>query len=262
MSGITEPTIVVVTGAGSGIGKATALAFARGGATVMCVDIDEAAAKDSATECGAGSAGFRCDVGDYAAVQELANVVEADHGPVEVLVNNAGVGLGGDFLDYTPEDWHWIRSVNLDGVVNGCHTFGRAMVSRRRGHVVNVSSGLGYMPSRRAPAYCTTKAGVLMLSHCLRSDWARHNVGVSVLCPGVIDTPILDATRLRGDGSGERGTFEWFFRHGRAPSSVAAAIVRAAARNHGVVPVGIESLVGYHAMRLLPAALRDLGGRL
>lgn len=262
MSGVSSPKVVVVTGAGSGIGKATAIAYARRGATVVCVDINDVAAKQTASTCGDGSVAANCDVGDYEAVAALADQVEAEQGPVDVLVNNAGVGVGGDFLQNTPQDWAWIRSVNLDGVVHGCHAFGRYMVERRHGHVVNVSSGAGYLPSRRLSTYCTTKAGVVMLSQCLRSDWARHGVGVSVICPGVINTPILDATRLRGVSSDERGWFAWGFKHGHSPELVANAIVRAAAKNRGVVPVGLESHAIYHVMRMLPGPVRELVGRL
>ncbi|MDZ7911931.1 MAG: SDR family NAD(P)-dependent oxidoreductase [Rhodococcus sp. (in: high G+C Gram-positive bacteria)] len=262
MSGIKDPHLVVVTGAGSGIGQATALLFAERGAQLVCVDIDEASAKATAAACGSTSVAYTCDVGDATAVAELAQSVQSDLGPVDVLVNNAGVGLGGDFRDYTIEDWAWIRSVNLDGVVNGCHAFGSEMIERGRGHVVNVSSGLGYLPSRRTTAYCTTKAAVLMLSQCLRADWSRHGVGVSAVCPGFTNTPILDATRLRGVDARERGMFAWALGHGRSPRFVAAAIVRATERNRGIVPVGPESVATYHALRVLPAALRELGGRL
>src|SRR5947208_13419695 len=124
--------LVVITGAGSGIGRATAVAFAAGGATVVCSDIDGAAAEKSAALCAeAGGSGRaeRCDVTDPAAVAALAEHT----GPVDVLVNNAGVGMTGRFADMTVDDWRWLRSVNLDGVVHACSAFGPGMLARGSG---------------------------------------------------------------------------------------------------------------------------------
>src|SRR5437763_13792128 len=133
--------VIVVTGAGSGIGAATAAAFAATGATVVCADVDGEAAEKTAALCaergGAGRAEV-CDVTDAPAVAALAERT----GPVDVLVNNAGVGMTGRFADMSVDDWRWIRSVNLDGVVHACAAFGPAMIARRRGAVINLSSGL------------------------------------------------------------------------------------------------------------------------
>lgn len=261
MTGVVSPRLVVVTGAGSGIGRATALRFARTGAAVACLDIDEERAIDVAGECGSRATPFTCDVADPEAVADLAHRIESELGAVDVLVNNAGVGVGGDFLAVPLDDWAWIRSVNLDGVVHCAHAFGAPMVARGRGQVVNVASGLGYLPSRRTAAYCATKAGVVMLSHCLRADWARHGVGVSAVCPGVINTPIVHRARLHGLGTSEHRRFASAFRRGHSPDLVARAIQRAVIRDRALVPVGIEATVGYHAVRVLPAFGRELLGR-
>src|SRR6266852_2732497 len=161
----------LVTGAGSGIGRATALSLALRGARVLAVDIDEAGAKTTASACadhGAASAAYQCDVADRAGMFELASRVATEHGVLDVLVNNAGVGMSGRFLDMGPDDWEWIRSINLDGVINGCRAFVPAMLARGEGHVVNVSSGLAYLPSAMTPAYSTTKAAVLTFSRAVR----------------------------------------------------------------------------------------------
>ena len=249
---------VLVTGAGSGIGRATALAFADVGGQVVSVDIDRVAAEKTVTECaerGAAATAHQCDVTDVVAVNELAAAIE----PVDVLVNNAGVGLTGRMLATTVDDWRWIRAVNLDGVMHVLYAFAPAMIARCRGHVVNVSSGLGYTPRATEPAYVATKAAVLALSQCLRADWAQHGVGVTAVCPGVINTPIVTNTRYRGRRADpkQQAQIERMFRRGHKPERVARAIVRAVERDRAVVPVGIEAHVGWWLHRLAPISLQQ-----
>lgn len=256
----------VVTGAGSGIGRATAMRLAARGAKILAVDIDEVTAKTTVALCadaGSEAAAYTCDVSDPDAVGELAAEVGRAHGAVDILVNSAGVGMSGRFLDMSLDDWSWIRSINLDGIVHCCHAFGPGMVERRRGHVVNLSSGLAYMPSAMTPAYSTTKAAVLMFSRAIRADWATAGVGVSAICPGVINTPIIDATRFVGalDGDRARKMAKRGFARGHAPELVARAIVQAIERNRAIVPVGIESSVGWHLAKVVPASVVGALGR-
>jgi 2-hydroxycyclohexanecarboxyl-CoA dehydrogenase len=253
---------VVITGAGSGIGRATALRCARAGAAeVACVDIDCDSAKVVAGECeaaGARASAWTCDVSDRAAVLELAGEIESRCGAVDVLVNNAGVGTAGPFLEHSLDDWDWLIGINLDGVAYGCHAFGRAMVHRGRGHVVNVASGSAYVMSRDMPLYCAAKAAVLALSRCLRADWARHGIGVSAICPGVINTPIAARTRMVGELAARQQRVARAFRFGHSPDLVARAIVRAVQRNQEVVPVGLESALAYRLLPFVPAPLQGL----
>lgn len=259
-----EAARLVVTGAGSGIGRATVLRCARAGAEVVAVDIDGAAAGAVAEECAASGAiarAYACDVADGAAMKDLAEAVERDCGPVDVLVNNAGVGLAGGFLDCSVEDWAWLRGVNIDGVAHGCFTFGPRMIDRGRGHVVNVASGAAYVPSRNLAAYCASKAAVLMLSQCLRADWRSHGVGVSVVCPGVISTPIASRTRYRGAMAAKRDRAERSLGRGHSPDLVAKAIIDCVERDRDVVPVGLESTLAYKLLRGAPQRVQGLVAR-
>jgi len=265
--------VALVTGAGSGIGRATSHALAGQGARVLCADLNLEAAQRTADECTAlassgpassagelGCLAFEVDVADRDAMTELAKNVEAHVGVLDVLVNNAGVGVSGTFLDTGADDWDWILGVNLLGVIHGCQAFGPSMVERGRGHVVIVSSALGYTPRATEPAYVTSKAAALALARCLRADWAAKGVGVSAVCPGVIATPIVSSTRFLGERSApaiaEKGK-QFFAKRGHKPELVADAIVDAVRRNRPVVPVGFEAHVGWWANRVLPTRLGD-----
>ena len=255
--------LALVTGAGSGIGRATALAFAAKGAKVLCADIDMESAEKTAAGCaerGADGAALTVDVADREAMRALAAEVESAHGPLDVLVNNAGVGMSGRFLAMTPEDWDWILGINLGGVINGCRAFAPSMVKRGRGHVVNVSSGLAYTPRATEPGYVTSKAAVLALSRCLRADWYDSGVGVSAICPGVINTAIVKVTRYRGERANPRAIAQvqkLFAERGHPPELVASSIIDAIERNRAVVPVGVEARVGWALNRVLPTRLGD-----
>lgn len=253
----------LVTGAGSGIGRATALALAAKGAKVVALDIDAETAAKTAADTGGHS--YQVDVADRVAVVEIAAAVTAAHGTPDVVVNNAGVGMTGRFLDMDADDWDWIVGINLLGAVNVTKAFGPAMVERGSGQVVNVASGLAYTPRATEPGYVTTKAALLALSQCLRADWHDAGVGVSVVCPGVINTNIVRSnTRYRGsrDGGQARARAEQVFAKGHRPELVADAIISAVERNRSVVPVGFESRLGWWLRGVLPQAATDRAARM
>ncbi len=253
---------VVITGAGSGIGAATARRCSKAGASeVICVDINGPAAEATAEACGrdgANGTARACDVADAAAVTELAASIEAEAGPVDLLVNNAGVGIAGPFLEAGTEDWDWLMGINLDGVAYGCRAFGPGMVRRGRGHVVNVASGAAYIMSRDMAAYCASKAAVVAFSRCLRADWAGSGVGVSIVCPGVINTPIVSATRMVGPLAERQAQIQGRFRFGHSPDLAARAIIGAAENDRELVPVGFESELAYRLLPFVPAPVQSL----
>ncbi|MEV4440377.1 SDR family oxidoreductase [Streptomyces sp. NPDC049577] len=249
--------LVLVTGAASGIGRATAFAFAEAGARVVAVDRNaEGAARTAelARLTGAPEAWAECaDVSDEQAMEKLAAKVAAEYGVVDVLVNNAGIGLAGAFMDTTAEEWRKVLDVNLWGVIHGCRLFGRQMVERGQGgHIVNTASAAAFQPSRSLSAYSTSKAAVLMLSECLRAELGGQGIGVSAICPGIVNTDITRTTRFAGLTEAEQqrrreSTSRLYGRRNYPPEKVAEAILRAVARDLAVVPVTPEA----HGMRLL-----------
>src|SRR4051812_26848519 len=194
--------IVLVTGAGSGIGRETALLSARRGADLAICDVDDAglaATEAAARELGRDVIARHVDVSDREAMREFAGAVHAQSGAVDLLVNNAGVGLAAGFLETELTDWDWIVSINILGVVHGCHFFVPKMVERGTGgHVVNLSSMAGYHASPGLVAYSMTKFAVLGLSEALREELQPHGIGVTAICPGIINTPITRSARARG----------------------------------------------------------------
>ncbi|MGA5603902.1 SDR family oxidoreductase [Streptomyces griseoincarnatus] len=258
--------LVLVTGAGSGIGRATALAFAEAGARVVAVDRDTGAALRTAGEARARGAADAwaetADVADEQAVEKLAERVTAAHGVVDVLVNNAGVGLGGAFLDTTTEDWKRVLDVNLWGVIHGCLYFGRRMAERGQGgHIVNVASAAAFQPSRALPAYGASKAAVLMLSESLRAELAERGIGVTAVCPGFVNTGITSTARFAGTDAAEerrrrRKAARLYGLRNYPPEKVAAAVLRAVVRDQAVVPVTPEARAAYALARWLPRAAR------
>jgi NAD(P)-dependent dehydrogenase (short-subunit alcohol dehydrogenase family) len=259
--------LVVVTGAGSGIGRETALAFAERGATIVAADIDAGGAARTVELCevlGAAAHAFTVDVGDPDAMEGFAKAIEADLGVPDIVVNNAGIGMAGAMLDTSVADWERVLDVNLWGVIHGSRLFGRMMAERGEGgHIVNTASAAAFMPSRSLPAYATSKAAVLMLSECLRAELAADGIGVSAICPGIVDTGITMSTRFVGVSDDEqqrrqRDTKRLYQRRNFTPDRVAEAIVRAVERNEAVVPVAIEAKVMQLGSRFAPGLVRRL----
>ncbi|MEU1404216.1 SDR family oxidoreductase [Streptomyces sp. NPDC005728] len=260
--------LVLVTGAGSGIGRATAFAFAEAGARVVAVDRDaEAAARTAelsrligAPEAWAETA----DVSDEQAMEKLAEKVHRAYGVLDVLVNNAGIGLSGSFFSTTTDDWRKVLDVNLWGVIHGCRLFGARMAERGQGgHIVNIASAAAYQPSRALPAYSTSKAAVLMLSECLRAELASQDIGVTAICPGFVNTNITSTARFTGvDEAEERRRQKHSARlyglRNYPPENVAKAVLDAVTHNRAVVPVTPEARGAHLLSRFMPGVLRRI----
>ncbi|MFG2087093.1 MULTISPECIES: SDR family oxidoreductase [unclassified Spirillospora] len=259
--------LVVVTGAGSGIGRATAHAFAGAGARVVVADIDEGAAKrtvDEIAAAGGEAHAHGVDVADADAMEQFADRVRVSFGVPDVVVNNAGIAMAGSLLDTKEEDWARIRAINVDGMYRGCRLFGRQMVERGEGgHIVNVSSMVAYLPSAELPAYAATKAAVLQMTECFRLDMDRYGIGVSAICPGAIDTPITGRTRFVGlapdvDGELRERMGRAVERRGFPPEKVARAVLRAVRQDAPVAFVAAEARLGRALSRVSPTANRAI----
>jgi NAD(P)-dependent dehydrogenase (short-subunit alcohol dehydrogenase family) len=191
----------VVTGAGSGIGRAFAFELAARGGRVVCSDIDEGSAQATAEIIGqrGGSArAARCDVSSESEVHGLAAEAQSWFaGPPTMVVNNAGVGIGGTSIGQTPlDDWRWALAINLWGPIHGCHVFVPLLRAAGYGAIINVASAASFGAAPQMAPYNVSKAGVLALSETLAAELSGTGVHVSVLCPTFVKTNIVEAGRI------------------------------------------------------------------
>ena len=195
----------VVTGAGSGIGRSFALELARRGGAVVCVDLNLEAAQETVAQIertGARAFALQCDVGNAQQVEAMARQAEQLLGqPVTLLINNAGVGLGGKFDEVPLEDWPWCLQVNLWGVIHGCHAFVPRFKQQGFGAIINVASAASYTAAPEMSVYNVSKAGVLALSETLSSELRKSKIKINVLCPTLVPTNIIKNGRIPGQYS-------------------------------------------------------------
>ena len=189
--------VAFVTGGVSGIGLGIAKALIHEGAVVAVSYMREshrdAAMAEMRAIPGANARAFKLDVTDRAAMRDVADRIERELGPVDLLCNNAGANLFGPLEDATHDDWDWILDVNLGGTINGIVTFLPRMRHRGSGYIVNVGSMASFISGPRAGVYTTSKAGVRGLTECLRYALAQYGIGVSLLCPGLTNSNIHES---------------------------------------------------------------------
>lgn len=263
--------VAVVTGASSGIGRALAFALWRKGCHLALVDNDQqglARLRDELVQSTAQRLTTHvADVADRMRMKELAPEVAEAHGPVHVLINNAGVGYEAAFQQTSLDDWDDIVGVNFWGVVHGCHFFMPYLAKVERAHIVNISSLFGIVAMPGQSAYSATKFAVRGLSESLWEELRATSIGITVVHPGAVATNIM--RRAKGDDPElMKRIVGWYERHAIPPERVAAGIVRAIEKGTPRMLVAPETGLGDFLRRLMPvlgnkifvdAAIRVLG---
>lgn len=258
-----QGAVIVVTGAGCGIGRATALAFSRLGAKLVLADIQEEPLATVAGEISASGGvarTFPLDVSDHLQVESLARAVLDEFGKVDVVINNAGVLIYGETRLVSLEDFRWLMGINFWGVVHLVHFFLPSMINRKQGHFVNICSPNGLAPMPYVGPYSASKSAVVMLSETLRIEAARFGVGVTTVCPGLTRTELRPNAKFRTDTEAA----EKFLLHFRErvkkneidPVKVAKRIPPAVLKNKAFILISPETYFLSWFYRFFPGLFR------
>ncbi len=242
--------VVAITGGARGIGRATAAALITQGARVAIGDIDASLAERTAQELGSGTVGLPLDVTDHESFETFIKEVEDQVGPLDVLINNAGIMPIGPFVEESDATAHRMIDINLHGVIYGSKIALRRFQARQRGHLVNIASAAGKAGFPGGATYCATKHAVVGLSEAIRAETRGQNIDVSVVMPVVVNTEL-------GSGLPETRGFKAV-----EPEDVAAAIVEAlqTGRFEVFVPKSIAGMTRFNA--LMPRRVVEAFGRL
>lgn len=270
----------LITGAASGIGKATALAAAHEGAELFLTDVNAAALDAVATEARALGAQVHLhrafDIADFAAVREFADDIHQVHGSLDVVMNIAGISIWGSIENLQHEHWRRCVEINLMGPIHVMECFVPRMIEAGNGgHLVNVSSAAGLFGLPWHAAYSASKFGLRGISEVLRFDLARHGIGVSLVCPGGVDTGLvrtLEIVGLNAEAPDMVRMRQRFQRHAITPDKAAHAILRGIKANRYLVFTSMDVRIGHwfqrkfalpyeFVMRLLNSQLHKLAGR-
>ncbi len=252
--------VVLITGAASGIGRATALAFARAGAALHLTDLRseplERTCSEAGTEGATRAVAHRVDSRDPQAVERLAAAVFEREGRVDVLHNNAGVCCGGPAEQLSLDDWHWQLDTNLWGVIHGVHAFLPRMLSQGGGGwIVNSASMAGLVGLPFVAPYCTSKFAIVGLSEALDAELAPRGVRVVAVCPGAVRTGLFSDAQLKLPSAWADPITQGLKRFGGDPARVASRIVSAVASGDSaalLLPSSSEMLPLYLLKRLSP----------
>ena len=257
----------IVTGAGSGIGRELALGLAREGAHVYITDINEQrldAVVSELEEIGTTAGGYKVDHSSKEESQDFANRFIEEHGAPDIMCLNAGVGHGGRVEEMCIDDWEWLLSINVYGAVYMVQFMVPAMIERKTGRILITSSGLGLFASPGMSPYCTSKFAMFGLAESLRMELKAHNINVSVLCPGIINTNIVKDAKIylcdSETGENVKGTVDDFYeRFGATPEVVARDGIKALKKDKAVMPTPFHVWPLYFVHRLSPPLYQAIG---
>lgn len=255
----------IVTGAASGIGRALSVELARRGAKVLLTDVNEAGVREAAAAIGGAARARVLDVRDADDVERaVAETVDA-HGAIDLLVNNAGIAIGGELQELALGHWRRIIDINVNGVVHGVQAAYPRMVKQGRGHILNIASLAGLGPAPLLVPYSATKHAVVGLSTSLRIEAAALGVRVSVACPSAIETPILDS-----ENPADLPSLSWrpnmrrFLTRLAGPpypvSQMAVEVLDAVERNEAVIVLPARARAAWRIGRLFPGLVEKLAG--
>jgi NAD(P)-dependent dehydrogenase (short-subunit alcohol dehydrogenase family) len=253
--------LCLVTGAASGIGRATALAAGRAGARLVLTDVNAGALDAVADELGGAAVAHRAfDVTDFDAVRAFAEETHATHGSMDVVGNVAGISTWGAVERLTHEQWRRTIDVDLMGPVHVIECFVPEMVrAGRGGQLVNVSSSAGLLGFPWHAPYSAAKFGLRGVSEVLRFDLRRHRIGVTLVCPGGVNTPMVESLEIAGVDREKLRSSPWqerFRRHAKSPEQVAKQILDAVVRNRYLVYTSTDIRVLHLLERVVPPAYR------
>jgi NAD(P)-dependent dehydrogenase (short-subunit alcohol dehydrogenase family) len=251
----------VITGAGGGFGRALALELAGRRAHLVLTDVDVKSAEESgrlATEAGASSVrATRCDV---TKIDDWRTLAASCDGPIDLVVNNAGVSSAGMVGELPIEDWRWTLEVDLFGVIHGCHVFAPILRKQGHGHVLNVASAAGLFSPPFMGAYNVAKAGVIALSETLRAEFSGSEVRVTVVCPTFFKTNIVNSGRIADEKLRERARD--LVDGGKTAEQIARAAIASVDRGELYALPMADGRWLWRVKRVAPATFNAVAGRL
>lgn len=250
----------IVTGGASGIGRSLALALAREGAVLTITDINEeklSAVVAELNQLSSGHAGHRVDHTLYEENERFQKLYLQKNSAPQILCLNVGVGLGSPIEKMTIEDWRWIIDRNLWANIYMAQLFIPAMQdAKRAGHVLITSSVAGLVPAPAMSAYCLTKYALTGFAESLRLELHKHDIGVSALCPGIVNTNIINAGRMKtAEAGAQKGIADFYASRGISPDRIAKDAVKAIRKNIAIMPSAEDAQAMYFAKKIAPETL-------